>query len=68
MSLMNLTAVIESYTNATPKTRGFISIGIAILIYAGFRYLIYVLNKNAQTIPKKKPDWKDNLKSMAGQD
>jgi len=65
---MNLTAVIESYTNATPKTRGFISIGIAILIYAGFRYLIYVLNKNAQTIPKKKPDWKDNLKSMAGQD
>lgn len=68
MSLMNLTAIIENYATASSGTRAFISIGIAILVYAGIRYLIYVLNKDAQQIPKKKLDWKDNLKSMAGQD
>lgn len=64
---MNLTAIIDNYSNASAGTRAFVSITIAILVYAGFRYLIYLFNKNAQEIPEKKNDWKENLKSLASQ-
>ena len=63
---MSLTTIIDAWANLSPATRGILSVVIAIIFYAGFRYLIYRFNKIAkQTTEVKKGNYWERLRQRS---